>query len=268
MKFFISLLLLVCGKEAVAQLRTDKDILSLFTSDQKLVKMALDSSICILCQNYVLADSAGNEYGRNKDPYFGRKYSIGVITDKGIFTSAEILMPWEGDKNFDKYRKTDTLKPKLSTLLYRRINDQRFSSINNPVTEKYGDSSTIAYALTDSIQNVSASFVQADSSGWFLVLNSPDTILGDSSKITITAIKPKMVTEGPAGKSYIKNIPSKTGIVGGFYFSCRITIGKIAFGAAGIAKKDEKGWFVQSFQSNTIKKQEAKDVLNSLGQRD
>ena len=268
MKFFISLLLLVCCKSVAAQLRTDRDILSLFTSDQKFVKMALDSSICILCQNYVLADSAGNEYGRNKDPYFGRKYSIGVITDKGILAPAEIITPWESDKNYDKYRKTDTLKPRLSTLLYKRVNEQHFSSIQKPAIKKLEDSSTIAYEIPDSIQTVPSSFVQADSSGWLIVLSCPDTILGDSSQITLTAIKPKMVAEGSTGKSYIKNIPQKTGTLGGFYFSCRIALGRIEFGATGIIKKDERGWFVQTFQRNAVKKPETKDVLNSLEQHD
>lgn len=268
MKLFISLLLLMCCKSVVAQLRTDRDILSLFTSDQKFVKMALDSSICILCQNYVLADSAGNEYGRNKDSYFGRKYGIGVITDKGILAPVEIITPWESDKNFDKYRKTDTLKPRLSTLLYKRVNEQRFSSFQKPVIQKLEDSATVAYQIPDSIQTVPSSFVQADSSGWLIVLTCPDTIPGDSSQITLTAIKPKMVTEGLAGKLYVKNIPAKNGTLGGFYFSCRIALGRIDFGATGVLKKDEKGWFIQTFQRSAAKKPETKDVLNSLGQRD
>src|SRR6516225_6354876 len=87
---------------------------SFISGDQKLVRMAIDSSLCILRQEYTLTNRSGNEYGRNGRSYFGKSYTIGVLAEGKIWTDSRIRRPWDMDGNYDRFRGIDSIKPRLS----------------------------------------------------------------------------------------------------------------------------------------------------------
>lgn len=118
------------------KLESNRDLInSLFSSrdNNSYLLPAIDSSICIIRQEYTLIDSNDHEFGANGKSYWGIKYSLGVITDSGIYTLGTILWPWAGDKDLEELAKTDTrhLQPYLSMRLYKRPMDNSFVQWKN-----------------------------------------------------------------------------------------------------------------------------------------
>src|ERR1700754_1125043 len=81
--------LLLCASGVWAQVPRDPresrepsagDLFSALSVDQRFVRLAVDSSICLVRQEYNLIDAKGNEYGRNSDLFFGRRFGLAVIT--------------------------------------------------------------------------------------------------------------------------------------------------------------------------------------------
>lgn len=238
-----------------------KDLLSILSSDQRLVRLAVDSSICLVRQEYTLIDAKGNEYGRNSDVYFGKRYALGVISDSGIWVGSEIGTPWVGDRNFEKFKTGDSLKPHLARTYVRRPAQGGFTELaSRPVA---GSSDLFCVARPEGLAGIPGVFDVRDPGGWMVLLTSKDGMdIGDSTRFGYNTFQPKLVFADSTGKGYLKNMPEEKGLVGGIYYTCVISLGRISFNAAGILVKDEKGWYVQPLRRKENNLQHTKSTKN------
>jgi hypothetical protein len=228
-----------------------KDFLSILSSDQRFVRLAVDSSICLVRQEYTLIDGKGNEYGRNSNAFFGRKFGLGVISDSGIWLGAEIGAPWTGDKNFEKFRTGDSLKPHLAKTFIRRPADGGFTELKTHPAAAGGD--LFCISRPGQLASIPCSYDAKDAAGWLVLVSSKDgTDVGDTTKFGYNTFQPKLSFADSSGKGYIKNMPSEKDLVGGIYYTCVVALGKISFSAAGILQKDEKGWYVHPLPGKAI----------------
>ena len=229
-----------------------KDLLSILSSDQRFVRLAVDSSICLVRQEYTLIDGKGNEYGRNSDAFFGRKFALGVISDSGIWVGAEIGAPWAGDRNFEKYRKGDSLMPHLARTFVRRPAQGGFTELTtHPVAGAGGGAAggtgdLFRMTRPEGLPPIACSYDSKDAGGWLVLLSSKDGMeIGDTTKFGYNTFQPKLSFTDSTGKGYVKNMPQEKDLVGGIYYTCSIALGRISFAAAGILQKDGKGWYIQ-----------------------
>ena len=79
-----------------------------FTKDTELLKSTLLNSCYLVRQDYIIEDSAGSRYGWQHKPYFNKVYSIAVLSDGYLWTSAEIDRPCQNDTLFQRFQKTYT----------------------------------------------------------------------------------------------------------------------------------------------------------------
>ncbi len=254
MNRIIYIALMMMPLSLLAQSNPGTDV-SFVSGDQKLVRMAVDSSLCVLRQDYTLTNQKGMQYGRNGKEYFGRTYSIGVMADNKVFTDARLLRPWEADANFDKFKTADSIKPRLNPTYARPLTKSAYVTVI-PDTTLQGTDSTIAMLTSpDTTSNIGRARNSPDRGGWLVVVASPAGFsTNDTLPLNYTIYKAQPQFTETGGKGYIKNMPVKENFIGGVYFISRISLGKITFIAAGILEKDKSGWYVQAFPGPGDKK--------------
>lgn len=231
---------------ALAQKEQPGNLLSLLSSDQRFVRLAVDSSICLIRQDYTLINATGVEYGRNNDTWFGKKIEVGVITDSGIWVSSALRMPWIGDKNYDGFSKSDSLQPHLSRTWFRRSAQRSFTEWKNPGIPTTPAGALLSLSRPDSLAAIPCAYDQQDTAGWLILLSTKGDPDSDSSVISYNSWQPKLAASDTEGRAYIKDIPHEKNMLGGIYYACTILLGKIRFTAAGLLARDEKGaWYVQ-----------------------
>ena len=248
MNRIIYILLLLAPVALSAQSNPGSDA-SFVSADQKLVRMAIDSSLCILRQDYTLTNQKGMHYGRNGKEYFGRIYTIGVMTDNKVYTDARLLRPWEADANYDKFKAADSIKPRLSATYARPLTRSTYVIvIPDTVVPAGADSSIAALSSPDTTSNIGRVRNTSDRGGWLVLAASPAGFpTNDTLPLNYTIYKAQPQFTEANSKGYIKNMPVKENLIGGVYFISRITLGRITFIAAGILGKDKTGWYVQAF---------------------
>jgi len=270
MKIYKTIVLLLMTMEGFSQVpKIDAGFLS---GDQKLVRMAVDSALCILRTEYTLANRSGFEYGRNGKDYFGRMYTVGVVSGNKVWADSKILRPWETDENFDKFKAADSIKPRISGTSVRLLVQPAFTPLKEGggVAAKEGssgagsDSTVSTFPAPDSLHNISLVRDGRDRGGWLVVVagkEAPGT--NDSLPVSYTIYKAQPQFGATGSKGYLKNMPVKENVLGGVYFISRIELGKILFTAAGLLGKDKTGWYVQSFPGGSeLKKNEDLTPLN------
>ena len=239
---------------------------SFLSGDQKLVRMAVDSSLCVLRQDYTLSNQKGMRYGRNGKEYFGRTYSIGVMADNKIWTDDRLMRPWEEDANYDKFKTADSIKPHLSTTYARPLVKSAYVPVTPDTTLQGVDSKIAVLWSPDTTSNIGWVRHSPDRGGWLVVMASQEGFnTNDTLPMSYTIYKAQPQFAETGGKGYIKNMPVKENLIGGVYFISRISLGKITFIAAGILEKDKSGWYVQAFPGPADKKKpEEITPLNKL----
>jgi hypothetical protein len=248
--FYLILLLAPVATSAQTSPGTDASFVS---GDQKLVRMAIDSSLCVLRQDYTLTNQKGMQYGRNGKEYFGRTYNIGVMADNKVYTSIQLLKPWEGDANYDKFKAADSIKPHLSATYARPLTKPAYVTVTPDTTGQGTDSTIATLTSPDTTSNIGRVLNSQDRGGWLVVMASPAGFpTKDTLPLNYTIYKAQPQFTETTGKGYIKNMPVKENLIGGVYFISRISLGRITFIAAGILGKDKTGWYVQAFPTNYL----------------
>lgn len=221
------------------------DRFDFFSDDDFLVKKSLNNTVCLIKQEYTLIDKNGVEYGRKADPYFGKKYAIGVITDSGIVTVSSIKLPWEKDVNFEPYKKVDSLKPHLSKTYFKRFSDKIFVRLKNRKYVDLNQNTTLLPKGGDSLPKIAYQKFVSESVGWLVLGYLADgQNANDTARLTVSVVKPVFEPVDVNGRVYIKNLVLRDKIIGGVFFSASITTGKVSFSAAGNIQEDSKGYYI------------------------
>ena len=240
---------------SIAQTEIPTDI-SFLSGDQKMVRMAVDSSLCILRQEYILVNQAGKEYGRDGKKYFGKRYSVGVIADNKIWTGQELLQPWNKDESYRLLNYTDSIKPRLSKVYLRKpACTENFTELTGKQATPGNNNTLTVYEYPGNENSVDLINDSKDTDGWLVLIGWETGITtGDEAPVNYTIYKAEPQFGNAGGKGYIRNMPvNEQQLVGGIYYTCTISLGKIIFSAAGVLQKDKQGWFIQRFSDRQEK---------------
>jgi hypothetical protein len=250
----IIILLLTLSLPLFSQIDPVSDA-SFLSGDQKLVRMAVDSSLCILRQEYTLTNHSGKEYGRNGKDYFGKTYSLGVLANNKVWTDSRLLRPWEADGNYDKFRTIDSIRPRLSGTYARQLVRSAYAEVKQDTALQATDSGIAILHSPDTLVNIALISNCRDRGGWLVVAASHESFsTSDTLPVSYTIYKAQPQFTASGNKGYLKNMPVRENIIGGVYFISSILLGKITFSAAGILGKDKQGWYVQLFPAAGEKK--------------
>jgi hypothetical protein len=246
----ITFILLLVSNFTNAQINFESGDIFL-SNDKKLIRMAVDSSLCIVRQDYNLKDKKGDEYGRDGKGYFGRKYTLGIISENKIWTENSINTPWDSDKYFELYKKNDTINTQLSDVAFRRIFNHEYI-LNTQKSESY-DSSGVVTFKTNFKESVNLSKGNKGKNGWLVIVHSKEDLnKNEKSLIDYTIYNPSPQFQVNSMEGLIKKMPVKENIIGGIYFTTVIKLGEIKFQAAGVLKNKGNEWYILAFPQNEI----------------
>ena len=244
-----------------------------YSPAQQLVKSCLENAFVIVEQNYLLADSANNLFGKDNLPMFGTSTSIGFRTNVGIIIPDCIAHPWLYDADYERYR--NDYRPVLSSFRYKNVlNDSSWISKDSISSHAVEEGSL--YYWNDSISStLSIDSISGKKNGWFVWLSVPDS--GTLTNNIIYSIFSKEITLGDTIKEHPVNAPSDTDypshktVLGGVYMTPFITTpGTIEFRLSAFMIKKQNEWVMISLASeaqSTCQELTTTEVLTPINKR-
>lgn len=96
----ISLFILASAADARGQILSN-----LFSPDSNtsIVKEVALNAICVMGEEYQVADSCGQRYNLDTLDYFGRYEFLAIKVKDGYVAPTSMFTPWQGDEKLDKY---------------------------------------------------------------------------------------------------------------------------------------------------------------------
>ncbi|WP_372793713.1 hypothetical protein [Lutibacter sp.] len=88
---------------------------------------ATKDGFVLVQQEYVLRDENNELFGKDGNSYYGQNFYLGILINNMLYVRND-SKPWEVDINFPK--EIDSLKPELSKIAYRIVNDTLSEFIN------------------------------------------------------------------------------------------------------------------------------------------
>jgi hypothetical protein len=252
MKNFFYLFFFIFSIENIASQTLNVDPNTLVSSQDKLLVSALDSSIVVIRQDYILRDTSGNEFGYRGKPYYGRVFRMGYVINNRVLTDSSLISPWMNDANYlSKAVKVDTLKPYLSETLIKFKGDSKWRKIDQDFTT--GNFGMIS--LYDSCFEYPSLIFDTrneDINGWLIMgYFKEDPIINDTISISyqIVKMKPKF-SDGKASVTLpiLKNKYS----IGGFYFVPNVISQRISLVATGYVLPVRDQFDIIVFKSSKI----------------
>ncbi|MBU0489921.1 MAG: hypothetical protein KKD31_18430 [Bacteroidetes bacterium] len=215
-----------------------------YSPEQELIVKALDSSLVVVCQEYVIKSKDPKDttlYGAKGQRYFGRSFALGIVSDSSIWVNQEIFTPWENDTSFDSFQQD--FVPVLSNLSARHVYSTKFIPIQNRACQSNAQAdSLLRNARLTRICSCEAGNTPIkrientnDSTGWVVMIHSlNDMNICDTCKFQVSVFQasPKFSDGGT-----IYNTPQMKHVLGGGYFVPVYSTGKVEFRFAGIIRK-------------------------------
>ncbi|MFH0865873.1 MAG: hypothetical protein V1904_06740 [Bacteroidota bacterium] len=273
---YLILILSISGiASASGQRFNERGNASQATTQDELIRESLQNMIYVIRQDYILKGKSGIEYGSGSKAEYGKLFSVGVYCDQKLWIDNRIKTPWTYDKNY-KESKSDTLKPALSKLYMRGLNEIEFTQKNftlMPDTLYTKDSTAdiakniiknISYYIIKDLQSAglfSANFSYketSDSTGWIaLVYQNPkaEISLDEKGTLNLDLYKTKVKFDSITKEAKVTDLPAKDGILGGVYLKASTNSGSIIFLVEGILFSKNQNWYISAIPNPPVVKQ-------------
>lgn len=262
LQFILAGFLLIAGISSQSQTTIDK-FPGFVTFDDQLIKTALDSTLFIIRQDYVLQSTNPEnpkEFGKGGNPYFGRIYSVAISAGNRLWADGRLKTPWLYDENYKGYENADSLKPVLTNTYIRRVSEKNFRKASVILDDSL-KSDIFYYLLKQDLRGVTYLQGSKDSAGWAVIVYTREDIsLNDSCDLYIFSFRPRPQFRNN-NVATIKMI-QKENILGGGYFTAGISVGSIRFSLAGMLFRKAQAWMV------SVLPQDMKSELNEIKRSD
>lgn len=220
------------------------------TSETLLIERSVSDGIVLIRQDYQLEDTVSHKrYSLDNRSYFGRSYSLGVFTDKGIVTGRNVVKPWEYDSNFEQY-KNGKYRPVLSNTMARNPGDSVWREIGSFATDnivELTDTSWISVSDTTLNKGFSIDTVSGHNDGWLIWLESTKEH-ADTADLSLSINRYQLtISEDGTCTDDIRPFGNDSDRFGGLYIKPSFEhIGCIVLKLSGIIvndnKSDQESW--------------------------
>jgi hypothetical protein len=199
---------------------------------------AIQKGLVVFQQDYALEGTNGDIYGRNKNPYFGRSYSVGYKVGNKILTTASVLAPWELDIY---YEKRDSLTPFIRERMYRYYDSKAMIEIDT--NNIYARDSMAVFVPSDSTRiglTLADSLVTSGRFVYFYTDNAKSIKVSVQEPIQVKWAKSQMA-ELPFA------MPNVQAVIGGLFFEEKIVSpGIIHYKLVAMMTNNHKKWLLRS----------------------
>lgn len=219
-----------------------------------MIQKAVEGSLYIVKTEYVLQtinSEPGQRYGRGNRSYFGQSTGLGVHVDTVLMVSPHVTTPWINDPYFEPFANSDTIRPILSTISFKPLNESNFSSLSTRKLLIMEDS--LSRPETNGIIRFSEgglalSKAPSDSTGWVILIYHEDRSELDSLKNTrVNVYRPQPKFFSSPGIAKIRPPITTENLLGGIYVIPVYSTGQIQLQAWGMVYQKDSGWYIIAF---------------------
>jgi len=216
--------------------------------DQAFVYEAIQESVLILRQDYVIVDDNGKRFGRDNKDYYGTVYFIGIAADNRIWCSNIINSPWLIDATADY---SEEFKPEVSKLYILNKKTKQFDFIKRSVIE--GSEKEILqkmnlYYFKYDTKGIEVLYNYMAKDGWVVLaytdVNAKDADIQNNMKWAI--FKRTLSYKAGENSAIIENFPAISNVIGGAFVVPFFHNGNVTFKLSGLIDKKVMNWYVTS----------------------
>lgn len=184
--------------------------------DQELIRKALDSSLYIIRQEYILVSNSGIEYSQVNKDYYGMGYAAGFLDENGaIYTDQRILSPWKSDPAYRRYENVDSLTPKISVTYIRPLYGKNFTEFRYDSIQQLSNN-LCAYHSNKPSEGLSLYTAARPAEAWAVLAycDKPAAEVRDSTPVKVAIFKSGLQYDS-LGYALLTKAPKMTYILGG-----------------------------------------------------
>ena len=233
------------------------------TAKQTAIEKALKNRLFIIKESYQLKaqypgrdNSAGSDtiytliVRRNTSETsvnnldFGIVYTFGVQTDKGFYSDARVISPWNYDPYFEEYKKSQYV-PVISGSEYRNWGGSDYKKL--PFTAKMATmiDDSIVFVKKKISKEIGIAETAAAGKGWLIFIIQKDkNKLSDSFSLEMIESEQNFEPGNPYSEIVGKTVPATT--TGGLFVIEQIdSKGQLSVALSGMIIKSGGKWFVK-----------------------
>jgi hypothetical protein len=223
------------------------------SDNQELIFKSAEPLLFIIRQDYFLQVTKGNKnfkYGKGKNEYYGRGYVLAILADNKLWCNSSIRKPWERDPQFDKYKKSDSLKPVLSKTAIRPIFKKEFNYLelkicSDSIQNKLDEALITYYQLLDSNSGIAVNYLTNLTDGWIIsAYTIEDISKSDTCNINWSIYRCNPDDRGGGLRSVIKEPPFTQGFLGGLFVNTMFSSGRMTLTLSGIQNNRLNKWYI------------------------
>ena len=212
-----------------------------------IVSDAVAPALTIIRQQYRL-ERGGEYYGKNKRPFYGETYTLGIKVSGGTIIQRDVVIPWGNDTDYHRVKQGGKYKPAIYWSLQRSLSDSIWKPVELEIGTNYVskvDRDSLLFRHADAMSDFGLPIDETPGKKkGFMVWAYSNNVKDSTMQVNLRQVSHQLET---SSDSVYYNISTKDEdkIIGGIFVIPVIErAGYIKLQMAGIAAKDKKGKWV------------------------
>jgi len=249
-KIIVVLLSLLSIQSASAQLDLSKLKIQYETiaSDSSIISEAVAPALTIIRQQYRL-ERGGKYYGKNKRPFYGETYTLGVKVSGGTIMQRGVVIPWENDAAFHRVKQGGKYKPAIYWSLQKSLSDSIWKTVELELGTQYVspiDKDSLLFRHADAMSDfgLPTDETSGPKKGYMVWAYTNSEVNDSTMQVSLRQVSHSV--EDSTDSIYYSVSPKDADkVIGGIFVIPSIErVGYIKLQMAGVAVKNKEGKWV------------------------
>ena len=210
-----------------------------------IVSDAVAPALTVIRQQYRL-ERSGEYYGKNKRPFYGETYTLGVKVSGGTIIQRGVVFPWENDQDYHRVKQGGKYKPSIYWSFQKSLSDSIWKAVELELGSQYVspvDRDSLLYRHTDAMSDfgLPVDETSGKKNGYLIWAYSSTNVQDSTMQVSLRQISHQLET---SVDSVYYSVNPKDGdkIIGGIFVVPVIErAGYIKLQMVGIAFKNKEG---------------------------
>lgn len=225
-----------------------------------IISDAVAPALTIIRQQYRL-ERGGEYYGKNKRPFYGETYTLGIKVSGGTVIQRGVVIPWENDQDYHRVKQGGKYKPAFYWSLQKSLSDSIWKTVELELGTQYVspiDRDSLLFRHADAMSDFGLPIDETSGKKkGFIVWAYSNTNIQDSAmQVSLRQVSHQIETS--ADSVYYSVSPKDAEkIIGGIFVVPVIErTGYIKLQMVGIASKNKEG----NWRLYTLTKQNSEPI--------
>ncbi len=213
--------------------------------NNSIISEAVAPALTIIRQQYRL-ERGGEYYGKNKRPFYGETYTLGVKVSGGTIMQRGVVIPWENDADFHRVKQGGKYKPAIYWSLQKSLSDSIWNTVELELGSQYVspiDKDSLLFRHADAMSDFGLPIdeTSGQKKGYMVWAYVNSNVNDSTMQVNLRQVSHNI--ENTEDSSYYSVSPKDADkVIGGIFVIPAIErAGYIKLQMAGIATKNKEG---------------------------